>query len=128
MPTLKVDNDIITESGVITQYLADIHNGAGLLPGIEKREDVLLRARIQFFVETWFSKIQPSYFAILKSVDDNEASLIANALVAAIKKEIEPMLEDSDPYFGGSKKLTLAEVSNIIPVPVQDFLLICFLG
>ena len=32
-------------------------------------------------------------------------------LVAAVKKEIEPLLEGCGPFFGGSKKMTLAEAS-----------------
>jgi len=28
----------------------------------------------------------------------------------AIEKELEPLLKDADPFFGGSKELTLAEV------------------
>lgn len=31
---------------------------------------------------------------------------------ATVEKEIEPLLKDANPYFGGSDKMTLAEVST----------------
>lgn len=35
----------------------------------------------------------------------------ANKLVSAVEKEIEPLLADAAPFFGGSKRLTMAEAS-----------------
>lgn len=34
---------------------------------------------------------------------------LVDAWVAAAKKEIEPLLADAGPFFGGSKELTMAE-------------------
>lgn len=47
---------------------------------------------------------------------DEEATTNADDLVKGIVKEIEPLLANAGPFFGGSSKLTLAEVS-IQPSP-----------
>lgn len=48
-------------------------------------------------------------FSILKAEGEEQEKLAAEA-VAAIEKEIEPLLKDAAPFFGGSKQLTIAEV------------------
>lgn len=72
----------------------------------------LQRAKIAFFVDTWFTKIHSSYFPVLrtKGAEKEEA---AAKVVDAITKEIEPLLKDASPFFGGSEKLTFAEVFTI---------------
>ena len=50
-------------------------------------------------------------YPMLKA-EGEEKEKIASDLVAAIKKEIEPLLENAAPFFGGSESLTLAEVGN----------------
>jgi glutathione S-transferase len=68
------------------------------------------RARIDFFVDTWTSKILPSQFAIMRAttLEDKRAKL--DETLALIRSKIEPLLADAKPFFGGSGKLTLAEV------------------
>lgn len=41
---------------------------------------------------------------------DAEAEEAAAEFVKQLAKEVEPLLADAAPYFGGSKTLTLAEV------------------
>jgi hypothetical protein len=41
---------------------------------------------------------------------DAERDDIAEKVVANLVKEVEPLLADASPFFGGSDKLTLAEV------------------
>lgn len=41
---------------------------------------------------------------------DAEAEEAAAEYVKQLVKEVEPLLADAAPYFGGSKNLTLAEV------------------
>lgn len=36
----------------------------------------------------------------------------AHAVVAAVKRDLVPLLADAAPFFGGSKELTLAEVNT----------------
>ena len=49
-------------------------------------------------------------YGVLRATSEEEKKAKANELVKAIEKEIEPLLHDADPFFGGSKKITLAEV------------------
>ena len=39
-----------------------------------------------------------------------EKDALVDAWVAAVEKEIEPLLADANPFFGGSERLTFAEV------------------
>jgi glutathione S-transferase len=49
-------------------------------------------------------------YPIMKSVDGEEKEKLGRDLVAAVGKEVEPLLKDAAPFFGGSKVMTLAEV------------------
>jgi len=40
---------------------------------------------------------------------------LVEKLLDAVAKEVEPLLQDAKPFFGGSEKLTLAEVSATFP-------------
>ena len=68
-----------------------------------------MRARINFFVDTWFTKVNTFMYPILKA-EGEEKETLGSQLVAAVKKEIEPLLENAGPFFGGSEHITLAEV------------------
>jgi glutathione S-transferase len=63
-------------------------------------------------VDTWFSKVGSLWFQIPLKDTDEEKEPLAKELIAAITNEIEPLLKDAAPFFGGSDKLTLAEVSR----------------
>jgi glutathione S-transferase len=75
----------------------------------------LQRARINFFVDTYFTKAHPLFFPILR-VAGQEKEDAGIAFTNAIIKEIEPLLSDAAPFFGGSNRLTLAEVYFSIPI------------
>ncbi|KAI9148364.1 Glutathione S-transferase omega-1 [Paramyrothecium foliicola] len=109
VPSLSYDGQILTESGIVSQFLTDAHP-SHLVPPSDSKEGALRRAKIGFFVDTYISKVQTPGFKIFSAKSDAEAEEIARAQVAAIVKEIEPLLEDAAPFFGGSKTLTLAEV------------------
>jgi hypothetical protein len=49
-------------------------------------------------------------FAIFRAASEEEKQAKAQEWVSTVEKEIEPLLVDADPFFGGSKELTLAEV------------------
>ncbi len=49
-------------------------------------------------------------YPIMKAVDGEEKEKLGRDLVAAVEKEVEPLLKDAAPFFGGSKVMTLAEV------------------
>lgn len=46
---------------------------------------------------------------MLLAASGEEQEAKANETLAAIEKEIEPLLKDAGPFFGGREKMTLAE-------------------
>ncbi|KAA8914531.1 thioredoxin-like protein [Sphaerosporella brunnea] len=111
VPALKYNDEIIIESGIITQFLADAYP-SHLEPTPTSPETALKRARINLFVETFTSKVAGIlYGTIILANTAQEKAAKANATIAAIKSDIAPLLQDAAPFFGGSKELTLAEVN-----------------
>ena len=103
-----MDEEIIYESAIVAQFLVDSFPSP-LLPS--PREDPLApltRARINFFTDTWSTKLSSHQMAVMKAPSAEKLAL-TESWVAAVKKEIEPLLKGADQYFGGSKELTLAE-------------------
>ncbi|KAF9877084.1 glutathione s-transferase [Colletotrichum karsti] len=109
VPSLSYDGEIITESAVVSQFLADAHP-SHLLPASNSKDGALRRARIGFFVDAYVSKANPLIFKVYTAKSQSEVDAVAASYVDAIAKEIEPLLKDAAPYFGGSAKPTLAEV------------------
>lgn len=120
MPSLKHNGDIITESAIVAQFLADAYPDAdaaaaatSLLPPSSSPGAALTRARIAFFVDTYFSKVQSSIFKLGAVTTAADQDAVAAAFAAAAAKELEPLLAATSadkPFFGGSPRLTLAEV------------------
>lgn len=113
VPSLKYNGEIITESQVVSQFLADAHP-SHILKSNTEAGGALQRARINFFVDTYFTKVNSSWFPLLKATGE-EQEVLAQKFVDAIVKEIDPLLKDAAPFFGGSSKLTLAEVEQPSP-------------
>lgn len=113
VPSLSYNGEIITESAVVAQFLADAYP-SHLLPASSDPNGPLTRARIAFFVDTWFTKVNSFWFKALFAKTADEANESAQELVKGIAKEIEPLLKDAGPFFGGSNKLTLAEASHTL--------------
>lgn len=112
VPSLSYNGNIITESGIVAQFIADAHP-SHLLPPSGPADNALYRARVSFFVDAFFSKVVPHFYASIRSASEEERDAAAEQMVAAIVKEIEPLLASSEgqgPFFGGSEKLTMAEV------------------
>jgi len=53
-------------------------------------------------------------YATMKIEDASEKEAKGKEWSETIGKEIEPLLEGTSPFFGGSHELTLAEVSILI--------------
>lgn len=111
------EDEIITESGTVSQFLADSFPSP-LLPS--PREDPrapLRRARMQWAIDTWNSKLSSQQMTLLKApAAEKEAKV--DECVAAIEKEFEPLLKDAGPFFGGSKELTFVE-SQLAPFVIR---------
>jgi glutathione S-transferase len=103
-------DETLLESGPISQFLVDAHP-SHLLPASDSSPTApLFRYRVNFFVDTYFTKVNTYLYAIIRATNDEEKKTKADEWVKAIEKEIEPLLHDANPFFGGSKEMTLAEV------------------
>lgn len=112
VPSLDYDGIILTESGLISQFLVDTHP-SHLVKTSSEPGGALQRFQISFFVDTYFTKAHPNIqAAALSSGDDKEAAV--TKYTDAIINEIEPLLSNAAPFFGGSNRLTLAEVGIIL--------------
>jgi len=112
VPTIKYDNgvisDTITESLIVSQFLADSFP-SHLVPASHSSPSApLTRAKINFFVDTWFTKVNSKIFEALRA-EGSAQSTKTTEIVEAIKKEIEPLLDNANPYFDGAEKMTMAE-------------------
>jgi glutathione S-transferase len=54
-------------------------------------------------------------FSIFRASSEEKKQAKAQEWVTAVEKEIEPLLVDADPFFGGSKELTIAEACSSYP-------------
>ncbi|KAI0905470.1 glutathione S-transferase domain-containing protein [Ustulina deusta] len=109
VPALRVDDQIITESAVVATFLADAFP-SHLVPASSEPNGPLARARITFFVDTYISKVNGFLYPLIKASTDEERSTLIQKTVDTVVKELEPLLANAGPFFGGSDKLTLAEV------------------
>jgi len=57
VPTIKHGEQIIPESAIVSQYLADLYPST-LLPASDSEGGALRRARVGFFVDAYMSKVQ----------------------------------------------------------------------
>jgi glutathione S-transferase len=109
VPSISYNGEIFTESAIISWLLADAYPGQ-LVPLSGAPGGPQQRARIAFFVDTYFTKFQSSLFKLFGAKTDAEAEPIVDAAVDLLVKELEPLLKNANPFFWGSEKITLAEV------------------
>jgi len=74
----------------------------------------LERAKINFFVDAFMSKVNGQILPLLRA-EESEKEALVEKILQAVEKEVEPLLKDAGPFFGGSSKVTLAEVSILLP-------------
>jgi glutathione S-transferase len=118
VPSLAVDGEIITESAVVSAFLADAFP-SHLAPASNDPNGALTRARIAFFADAFMSKVNSSVYPLIMSKSDEERSTLAQKIVDAVVKEVEPLLTNAGPFFNGSDKPTLAEVQRTPLFPVH---------
>ncbi|KAH7038282.1 glutathione S-transferase domain-containing protein [Microdochium trichocladiopsis] len=111
VPSLAYGDEIITESAIVAQFIADL-NPSHLLPASADPQAALKRARIAFFVDTFVSKLGPHFGKLQFAPPGADLDATAQAYVDNVVKEIDPLLADAAPFFGGSDKITLAEVQT----------------
>ncbi|KAI6087705.1 glutathione S-transferase domain-containing protein [Hypoxylon rubiginosum] len=108
VPSIEYNGEILTESAVISNFLADQYP-SHLIPASDAPGGAFLRAKIAFFVDTFISKTTGHFFKAQWGKEE-EIETSVKEYVEAIVKEIEPLLANAAPFFNGSDKLTQAEV------------------
>lgn len=109
VPALSYNGEIIVESAIVSQFLADAYP-SHLVPPSNAPDGALRRARIALFVDAFISKFNGPLLGLYTAKTDEDRNAIAEKALVGIVKEVEPLLADASPFFGGSDKLTLAEV------------------
>jgi glutathione S-transferase len=109
VPGLFDTEELIFESGVIAQFLADSFPGPFLPASKESPTSALQRARINLLVDAWNSKVGPHMFPMFMAAETSAKEEFVAKIVGAVEKEIEPLLANAGPFFNGSEELTLAE-------------------
>ncbi|KAJ5612825.1 thioredoxin-like protein [Penicillium lagena] len=110
VPTMIYNDNIIFESAIIAQFLVDSVPSTHLIPRTGEPEGALMRGRIALFVETYSSKANLYYYRMIEAKTDEDAEELGQRYVDAVVTEIEPLLQDAKPFFGGSDRLTMAEI------------------
>lgn len=109
VPALSYNGEIIIESDIVSQFLADAYP-SHLVPPSNAPGGALRRARIALFVDAFFSKFNSPLTALYKAEAEAEREALVQKAIDGLLKEVEPLLADAKPFFGGSDRLTLAEV------------------
>jgi len=103
-------DEIIIESGIVAQFLADSRPSHLLPPSLKDPYSPLFRARVSLFADAFTSKVNSHMYPLLKAESEEEQTRIAQEMVQALETHVEPLLKDAKPFFGGSSEFTMAEV------------------
>jgi glutathione S-transferase len=109
VPSISFNGEIFTESAMVSWLLADSYP-SHLAPPSNAPGGPQRRARIAFFVDAYFTKFQSGLMKLMGAKTDADAEPIIGAAVDQLVKELEPLLKDAKPFFGGSGRITQAEV------------------
>ena len=91
VPAMSYNGRIITESAIITTFLADTFSSTpGLLPASTDANGPTMRAKISFFVDAYLTKVVPNFMKSQKMKNGERDSALAD-FVSAIVKELEPL-------------------------------------
>jgi glutathione S-transferase len=113
VPSMTYNGLVIIESAIMAQFLADSVASTHLTPRTGDAQGAFVRERISFFVETYFSKANVYYYRAIEARTDQDAEHLGKRYFDAIVKDVEPLLRTANPFFDGSDKLTMAEVSKL---------------
>jgi glutathione S-transferase len=114
VPALAYNDLVLTESGLICQFLADTYP-SHLVTASSAPEGALQRFKIGYFVDTYSSKAHKFFDSVVFSHSAEVKAEMARKYVDAVVGFVEPLLAGSGPFFGGSDRLTLIEVSKRSP-------------
>lgn len=65
---------------------------------------------MSFFIDAYWTKFHTTLFKLFEASTPSDEEHIIEEAIEGIASEIEPLLVDAAPFFGGNEKLTLAEV------------------
>jgi glutathione S-transferase len=109
VPSINYGGEILTESAIVSYFLADTFPGK-LIPESSSPHGPRVRARVQFFVDTYFTKLEPHISQYIGAKTEENRESITKTIIEQVVKELEPLLKDANPFFGGSSNIGLAEV------------------
>ncbi|KIX99471.1 uncharacterized protein Z520_05047 [Fonsecaea multimorphosa CBS 102226] len=125
------DTLTLTESAQIVSFFTDIYPShlqptMAALPSSPSTQSALAsrveaaykRYRMSFFVDTYFTKINPLMFKLVGADNGEPQDRIVEEIWRLLEREIEPLLsgvseDGKGPYFGGSERLTVVEAMTI---------------
>ena len=133
---LQYNTLTLTESAQIVAFLTDLHPSHLLLtlpapqnpkaPSEANIKAAHLRYRMSFFVDTYFTKINPLMFKLVGADHGPSQEKIVDEILGLLEKEIEPLLFDTGvdeggrsgggKYFTGSERITFVEVRKSSPI------------
>lgn len=73
-------------------------------------EGALRRARMGFFIDAYWNKFHTQLFRLFEAPTREDEEGVVKDAVKGLVEEIEPLLGDATPFWGGSESFTLAEV------------------
>ena len=91
VPAIKFNDQIITESGVVARFLADAYP-SHLVPNTGSADAALKRARINFFVDTWFDKVGSYWLQIIRADDETKKAELVKSLAPPPEDPTIPLL------------------------------------
>lgn len=109
VPVLIFNDQVIVESHIVCQFLCDVFS-SHLCPPPTSAAGALKRAQMSFFIDTYWTKYHTILFRLFESPTAADEERVVDDAVDGIKRELEPLLADAAPFWGGSGQLTLAEV------------------
>lgn len=109
VPVLLFNGHVIIESAIVVQFLADLYP-SHLCPPPTTPESALRRAHMSFFIDAYWTKFHTHLFRLFEAPTAADEAHVVRAAVDGLVREVEPLLGDAAPFWGGSDRLTLAEV------------------
>lgn len=109
VPVLIFNGEVIVESQIVCQFLCDVFP-SHLCPPLTSTDGALKRAKMSFFIDAYWTKFHTILFRLFESPTSADEEEVIDDAIDGIKREVEPLLADAAPFWGGSDRLTLAEV------------------
>lgn len=109
VPVLVCNGKVLIESDIICQFLVDIYP-SHLCPPPTSIGTALQRASMSFFIDTYWTKFHSTLFGLFEAPTKNDEEKIIGEAIKGLIVEVEPLLKDAMPFWGGSQRLTLVEV------------------